>query len=506
MQAMLPQKLDDAVCYEMLRARDARFDGRFFVGVSSTRIYCRPVCSARTPRRENCSFFGTAAAAEHRGYRPCLRCRPELAPGYASLDASAGLVQAAASMIEEGALDHADVASLAARIGVSDRHLRRLFEVHFGVSPNEYARTQRLLLAKRLLTDTRLPVTDVALASGFASVRRFNDCFARSYRMSPTALRREREAGGPGEGAAAAAGAESVLAFRLAFRPPYDWDSMTAFLAARTIDGVESVEALARGHRRVYRRVVRARGGRLGWIEVAGPGRARDAGVLTVRIDPALVGVIPSVLGGVRRAFDLSCRPDEVAQALGDLARARPGLRLPGTFDGYELAVRAVLGQQITVKAARTLAARFVGAFGAAAASPWPTLSHAFPSAAQIAGQDPAAIASLGIVGQRARTIVALAQAFADGALDCAPGVDPLAFVERLQQVPGVGPWTAQYVAMRVLGWPDAFPAADVGLMRALGVDTARRAEAAAERWRPWRSYAVIHLWMGLAEPGEKPQ
>jgi AraC family transcriptional regulator, regulatory protein of adaptative response / DNA-3-methyladenine glycosylase II len=521
MDPMLPQNLDAAACYRMLRSRDPRFDGRFFVGVSSTRIYCRPICTARTPRRENCAFFSTAAAAERHGFRPCLRCRPELAPGFASIDAPARLAQAAAAMVDEGALDGGDVAALAARLGVGDRHLRRIFDRHFGVSPLEYARTQRLLLAKRLLTDTRLPVTEVALASGFASLRRFNDCFARSYRLTPSELRRSaapaggagaaaRPAGGPVPGAAHGVG---ELRFRLAYRPPLDWTAMVDFLGHRAIEGVEAVDAEGPGDP-AYRRLVRVPaaagrracasvGDRIGWVEVRRPPRRQAAPVLLVTVDPALVGAIPAVLARVRRAFDLACHPQEVAAALGELARGREGMRLPGAFDGFEMAVRAILGQQITVKAARTLAGRFVRAFGEPAATPWPALSHAFPGAASIARRDPADLAAVGITGQRARSIVALASALAGGGLRLEPDAEVPATVARLRQLPGIGEWTAQYVAMRALGWPDAYPAGDVGVMRALGTTTARATAEALERWRPWRAYAVIHLWSGLASAAE---
>jgi AraC family transcriptional regulator of adaptative response / DNA-3-methyladenine glycosylase II len=511
MGPMLPQTLDAAVCWPMLRARDARFDGRFFVGVTSTGIYCRPVCPARTPRREHCRFFGTAAGAERHGFRPCLRCRPELAPGHGSVDAPARLAQSAAALIEDGELERSGLAALAQRLGITDRHLRRVFEGQFGVSPIEYAQTQRLLLAKRLLTDTRLPVTQVALASGFSSLRRFNDCFARRYRMTPSMLRREAD-GAPGVATADRAvgpsdgGPAQGLRLRLAYRPPLDWSALVGFLAGRAIAGVEAIES---GRRRggpaepVYRRIVRvptAGGARCGWIRVARPaGRAARRDLLEVDVDPALVGAIPAVLGRVRRAFDLGCRPDEVAAVLGELAAGSEGLRLPGAFDGFEIAVRAILGQQITVRQARVLAGRFAAAFGEPVATPWDDLRHAFPDAAAMASRDPAEIGALGVTRQRARTIVLLARGIASGELVLEPGGDVPATLARLRAVTGVGDWTAQYIAMRALGWPDAFPAADVGVMKALGVATARESAAAAQRWQPWRGYAVIHLWRTLA-------
>jgi AraC family transcriptional regulator of adaptative response / DNA-3-methyladenine glycosylase II len=510
---MLPQTADVDACWQMLQARDVRFDGRFFVGVSSTGIYCRPICTARTPRRENCRFFSTAAGAEGQGFRPCLRCRPELAPGHSSVDASARLAQAASALIEEGALAQGGLAALGRRLGVTDRHLRRVFDQQFGVSPIAYAQTQRLLLAKRLLTDTRLPVTEVALAAGFASLRRFNDCFLRRYRLAPSALRRAtHEVSATGRGPTDAVVADSAgegLLFRLAYRPPLDWQGLLSFLSVRAIDGVEAVSSTGRSRQRpepVYRRVLRVPaptgGERLGWIEVARPtGRGAMHHLLELRVDPALVGAIPAVLARVRRVFDLGCRPDEIAAVLGDLADGHEGTRLPGAFDGFEIAVRAILGQQITVRQARLLAGRFAAAFGEPVETPWAELRHAFPGAASIAGRDPSEIGLLGVTRQRSRTIVTLARALADGALLLEPGVDLDATLARLRAVPGIGDWTAQYLAMRALGWPDAFPAADVGVLKALGATAPREALAAAEGWRPWRGYAVIHLWRRLAPP-----
>jgi len=501
MSRMLPQTLDPAACWQGLRARDGRFDGRFFVGVTSTGIYCRPICPARTPRRENCRFFTTAAGAEHQGFRPCLRCRPELAPGHGSVDASARLAQGAAEAIEEGALERGGLPALARRLGVTDRHLRRVFAAQFGVSPIGWAQTQRLLLAKRLLTDTALPVTDVAMASGFGSLRRFNDAFARRYRLAPGALRRAAVSGTTPEAA------DRSLRFRLAYRPPLDWPAIAGFLGQRSIDGVESVDTVSRRGGRtetVYRRVLRLSSpgctDRIGWIEVARPGGPDAArAILDVRVDPALVGAIPAVLARIRRVFDLGCRPDEVAAALGPLAAGHEGLRLPGAFDGFEIAVRAVLGQQVTVRLAHQLAGRVAAAFGDPVATPFGPLRHAFPGAAAIAALEPSALGELGILRTRSACIVALARRIASGELLLEPGADTVATIARLRAIPGIGDWTAQYLAMRALAWPDAFPAADAGVMKALGATSPRQADALSQRWRPWRAYAVIHLWRGLA-------
>jgi AraC family transcriptional regulator of adaptative response / DNA-3-methyladenine glycosylase II len=474
--------LDSSICYRALRARDARFDGRFFVAVSSTRIYCRPVCTVKPPRRENCRFFPSAAAAESSGYRPCLRCRPELAPGNASVDATTRLAQAAASMMEDATLDQAGLDALAARLGITDRHLRRAFGAEFGVSPVEFAQTQKLLLAKRLLTDTALPVTEVAFASGFGSVRRFNALFKRRYRLRPSQLRRE----------APPAAAADVLGFELSFRPPFDWPAVSAFLGARAIAGVEAVEDGG------YRRTVRIPGDgkeHSGWIAVeVSPKKP----TLRVAVSASLAKALPPVLSRVKALMDLACHPAEVAQALGSLARRHPGLRVPGAFDGFEIAVRAILGQQVTVAAARTVAGRFAAAFGDAIATPFDSLTTLFPTAARVAGLPPERIARLGMPGARARTVVALARAVADGRLALVPNADIDATLETLRTLPGVGEWTAQYIAMRALSWPDAFPHTDLGVMKALGETDARRVLAAGEAWRPWRAYAVMHLWQSL--------
>ena len=482
--------LDSQICYRALRARDARFDGRFFVAVSSTRIYCRPVCTVKPPRRENCRFYPSAAAAESAGYRPCLRCRPELAPGNASVDARSRVAQAAASMIEDRTLDGDGRDAVAARLGISDRHLRRAFGAEFGVSPVDFAQTQRLLLAKRLLTDTRLPVTEVAFASGFGSLRRFNALFRQRYRLRPSQLRGQprRQVD---EGASAPAAAD-VLNFELSFRPPYDWPAISAFLGARAIAGVESVED------GVYRRTVRApvdRNEHLGWIEIA---ISPKKPALRITVSASLAKALPPVLSRVKALMDLACHPAEVAQALGAMARRHPGLRVPGAFDGFEVAVRAILGQQVSVAAARTVAGRFAAALGDPLATPFDSLNRIFPTAERVAGLAYGRIARLGMPGARARTVLALARAVADGDLVLMPNADVESTLEKLRALPGVGEWTAQYIAMRSLAWPDAFPHTDLGVMKALGETDARRVLAAGEGWRPWRAYAVMHLWHAL--------
>ena len=476
-------------CYQAVKSHDARFDGRFFTGVTSTRIYCRPVCTARVPKRENCRFFPSAAAAEGAGFRPCLRCRPELAPGNASVDATQRLAQAAASLIEDGMAAGNGLTHVAAQLKVTDRHLRRVFEAQFGVAPVAFAQTQRLLLAKRLLTDTTMPATEIAFASGFQSLRRFNALFKQRYRLSPSDLRKAAPRGAKQDG----------FTFELAYRPPLDWLHLTGFLAARSVAQVESVE------KNVYRRTLRIIDNidsgvpHTGWIEVR---YHNTKSVLSVRVAATLGNVLPQVLARVKRVFDLSCQPEEIVAALGAWARPHAGLRLPGAFDGFELAVRAVLGQQITVRAATTLAGRFAGAFGDAVVTPHLALQRVFPSAQTIAACSIDDIAKLGIIAARARTIRALAHAIASGQLTLEPSSNVEDTLTALKQIPGIGDWTAHYIAMRALAWPDAFPHTDYGVMKAMnettGATAAKRVLAKAEAWRPWRAYAVMHLWHSL--------
>jgi AraC family transcriptional regulator of adaptative response / DNA-3-methyladenine glycosylase II len=474
--------LDPAACYQALRARDPRFDGRFFVGVSSTRIYCRPICTVKPPQHKNCTFYPSAAAAEVAGYRPCMRCRPELAPGNASVDATARLAYSAAGLIEDGLLNEASIEQLAARLGVTDRHLRRVFQSELGVSPVEYAQTHRLLLAKRLLTDTPLSITGVAMASGFGSLRRFNALFRSRYRLSPSDLRKRLTSTSVPE----------MLTFQLGYRPPLDWSRLLEFLSKRSIEGVEHIEG-SRYLRTV--RIVQADRQHTGWIAVS---PARRKPTIEVQMSASLVGAIPSVLSRVKRIFDLACNPAEISAALGELAVTRPGLRLPGAFDGFEVAVRAVVGQQITVKAARTLVGRFAACFGESIRTPDAKLGTLFPSAAQVAQVSYSDIAANGILAARSKTIIALARAIAEGTLVLEPGADVEQTISTLRNVSGVGEWTAQYIAMRALSWPNAFPHTDYGVLKAMGEKNPRVALERAAEWQPWRAYAVIHLWNSL--------
>lgn len=475
--------------YQAFRAKDARFDGVFFVGVASTGIYCRPVCRARMPRAEHCAFFATAAAAEQAGFRPCLVCRPELAPGLAPVDAAISLTRRAARMMEEGCGGDGGPAGIAARLGCTGRHLRRVFSAEFGVPPVQYAQTCRLLLAKNLLASTGLPIIDVAMAAGFASLRRFNALVRTRYRLTPTALRRQ---------AAAAPAHDAAPTVLLGYRPPYRWRRMLDFLAARAIPGVERVDDDA--YLRAVRVAVEGHRHACGWVRVE---HRPQRNAVAVTASPALLPVLGHVLARVRCLFDLHCNPRAVQEALASMNAIRPGLcvagtRLPGSFDPFETAVRAVLGQQITVQAARTLSSRLVQAHGIPIRTGSAELTHAFPTPQAIAALDERRMVRLGITTARARAIRALARAIAHDRLDLGAGARPEEAVRQLMAMPGIGAWTAQYIAMRALGWPDAFLPTDHGVRTALRPRTPRAIRALAETWRPWRSYATINLWNAL--------
>ncbi|MBP1764170.1 MAG: transcriptional regulator, AraC family [Firmicutes bacterium] len=480
------------VWYKALKAKDVRFDGRFFVGVSSTGIYCRPVCRAKLPKAENCIFFSTAAAAEQAGFRPCLLCRPELAPGTSAVDATASLVHRAARILEECCGSGQSLEELAARLGCTSRHLRRAFTAEYNVSPVQYLQTCRLLLAKNLLTDTNLSVLDVAMAAGFGSLRRFNDLFKKQYRLAPTALRRQT---------AEEKGQESTVTLALGYRPPYQWQQLLDFLAQRVIPGVEAVRNGE--YWRTVRFVTGERRYVYGWVRV---GHRPQKNTLTVTMSSSLLPVLPRVLARVRHLFDLYCDPDAVGKTLLSMNNIHPGLcvpgtRLPGCFDPFEMAVRAVLGQQITVKAASTLAARLVETYGTPVQTGIEGLTHAFPRPEDIVVLDgPISnhLGPLGIIATRANTILELARAFVQNAIDFGFCARPDVEMKKLMAIPGIGTWTAQYIAMRAMGWPDAFLQTDHGVKKALAPHTPKEILALAEEWRPWRSYATISLWNSL--------
>jgi AraC family transcriptional regulator of adaptative response / DNA-3-methyladenine glycosylase II len=480
-------ELDFEACRRAFLTRDPRFDGRIFCGVKTTGIYCRPVCPARPPKPENIVFYPSAAAAQEAGFRPCLRCRPETSPDLGAWRGASATVSRALALIEAGALDSADVEALAGRLGMGERQLRRLFRQHLGASPVAVAQTRRVLLAKQLIQETSLPMTEVALAAGFGSLRRFNETFQQLYDRPPGALRRTR---GPARNAA-----DAGVTVRLAYRAPYDWPAIVDYLAARAIEGVEAVSAEA------YARTLEVDGAR-GLVVV----RPASGATLEAEIRISRLQALPGVIARIRRVFDLSADPAQIGAhltldpALAPLVAARPGLRAPGAWDGFELAVRAILGQQVTVVAARTLAGRLTAAHGERLDDPAAAaleLNRLFPTPERLAEAD---VAAIGLPRARGAAIAALAgRAAADPAL-FSPRADLTSAVAALAALPGVGEWTAQYIALRALREPDAFPHADLGLIRALaGPDglrpSATQVLARAEAWRPWRAYAAQHLW-----------
>jgi AraC family transcriptional regulator of adaptative response / DNA-3-methyladenine glycosylase II len=490
---MARMDLDHGACYRALVTRDTRFDGKFFTGVKTTGIYCRPICPARTPKRQSVTFFPTAAAAQEAGFRPCLRCRPETAPDTPAWRGTSSTVSRGLRLIELGALDDGDVEQLAERLGVGARHLRRLFRQHLGASPVSVAQTRRVLLAKQLLHESPLSVTDVAMASGFRSVRRFNETFRQLFGCPPSALRRVYRTGdhrGP-------SGEVTVL---LRYRPPYDWTATLNYLQARAIPGIELVSDDR------YSRTIEIDGTR-GMISVA-----QAAGnALQAQIRFSKLSALPAIIARLRRLFDLAADPQAINahlrrdRTLSPLVGVRPGLRVPGAWDGFELAVRAVLGQQITVAAATTLAGRLVAEVGEPVeeAPDIEGLTHIFPPARKIASAE---LEKLGIPGRRASALRSLAATMAADPLllSAERGLEQAA--ARMCSLPGIGEWTAQYIAMREIHEPDAFPAADVGLLRAMkqlsgSPVTARSLLARAEPWRPWRAYAAHHLWASLHTP-----
>ena len=473
-------------CYESVLSRDSRFDGRFFVAVRTTRIYCRPICRVKPPFRKNCTFYTHAAEAEVAGYRPCKMCRPELAPGSSVMEIESQLARRTVSHINQDYLAEHSLEELAARLGVTDRQMRRVFRDEFGVSPIEYWQTQRLLLAKQLLTDTRLAVTSVAQASGFQSLRRFNFALKERYRMTPTELRKRQKE--------TTARPSTEFCFRLSYRPPFDWERLLAFLSRRAIPGVETVSD------GVYFRTVRLNRQNVeytGFLEVRNEQEKR---MITVRLSDSLAPVCVMVLERIKRLFDLEANPVAINKVLGPLAERNPGLRVPGSFDEFEMSVRAILGQQISVLGARTLTGRIAAQFGSPIQISPGSVNYLFPSASRMALVSVDQICQLGIIRRRAETIIALAKAISSGKLRLEPGNLVEGTLRQLLKIPGIGEWTAQYLAMRALSWPDAFPHTDLGIIKALGEKNPRRVLELTEKWRPWRAYAVLHLWAMLED------
>ncbi len=476
--------LDWRVCSRARLSRDARFDGKFFIGVLGSHVYCRSICPAPTAKEKNCRYFRTAAAAAEAGFRPCLRCRPECSPGTPAWLGTSNTVARALRLISESGLEDGGVELLAQKLGVGSRHLRRLFLKHLGASPSAVANTRRLHFAKKLIDETTLPMSHVAQASGFGCVRRFNVAIRSTYKRTPTQIRRlARQKTKP---------PENHYAFQLHFRPPYDWNGMLSFLAPRATPGVEMVE------RGSYRRSI-SLGKDDGFFEVS---LAEQPETLNVRIQFPHPRVLFLIVERIRRMFDLNADWQAIAArlhtdpALRSRLQARPGLRVPGCWDGFELTTRAVLGQQVTVKGATTLAGRLARAFGRPLSAP-DGLTHAFPRPEVLAD---AKLSAIGLTTARAETIRSLARAVAKGEINFDAVIDSEDFTRRLCKIPGIGKWTAQYVAMRALGEPDAFPSSDLGLLRALELSSSRQLESRAERWRPWRAYAALYLWNSRQE------
>lgn len=480
--------------YERARlARDTRFDGQFYVGVRTTGIYCRPICPANAPRSENVRFFPSAAAASEAGFRPCLRCRPEAAPGTPAWSGTSTTVRRGLRLISNGALDDGNVEVLAERLGVTSRHLRRLFTKHIGASPLAVAHTQRLHFAKRLIDETSLPMSHIAAAAGYGSVRRFNDAFKRTYSRSPRELRR--------------AGEEEIvpdsrarLTVRLPYSQPFDWTAMLRFFSDRATPGIETVDG------DVYRRTV-AHDGDHGVIEICPD--ARD-GYLALTLEGIDTVALFEYVQRSRELFDLDAPVTDIHDVLQQdvelrkMLRRHPGIRVPGAWDGFELTIRAVLGQQISVKAATTLAGRIAERYGEPlrAEDSSDSLKRIFPTAEKLAR---ARFNDMGIVGSRIETIRSIAKAVLSKELHFDVAQDPQEFCARMTSIRGIGDWTAQYVAMRVLKNPDAFPSSDLGLQKALEYpnrQTTKILSERAEKWRPWRAYAAILLWSSLPGSG----
>ncbi len=480
--------LDAATCHRALATRDARFDGVFYLGVTSTKIYCRPICRARRPNPENCRFFLHAAAAEHAGFRPCRLCRPEQAPGYAPVDATGTLATVAVRAIEAGALrDGESLEALAGELGVSSRHLRRVIGGHLGVTPVALAQTQRLLMAKRLLAETRLPIGEVALASGFRSLRRCNALFKSHYGLPPSAFRR-------GSTSPAAPPLTDQLTLTLGYRPPLAWAELLQYFQGRSIPGVEVITPTR------YARTLRCRDCS-GWLSVE---PSEGSNHVRITVSSSLASALPEVLAAVRRCFDLDASPHAVAGVLGGdpllaaSVQETPGLRLPGAMDPFETAVRTIIGQQVSVAAATTVMGRVVQAFGDSILTPWPTLNRLTITPDRLARESVDSLAPLGLNSARANALLAVARAVDSGHLTLAHSPDPERTIARLQELPEIGPWTAHYFGMRILGWPDAFIAGDLVVRKALAPLTPRQIEAHSAAWRPWRGYAVMHLWRSI--------
>ncbi|TNE35911.1 MAG: DNA-3-methyladenine glycosylase 2 family protein [Alphaproteobacteria bacterium] len=472
-------------CYKALKARDPRFDGTFFTCVSSTGIYCRPICPATTPKLANCEFVSSAAAAEDAGFRPCLRCRPETAPGSPAWHGTGSTVARAIRLLNEHDANGGNLEELSDRLGIGTRHLRRLFHEQLGASPKMLIQTQRLHVALHLLKETETNISDIAHASGFRSIRRFNDAMRKTVGMSPSEFRARHQL-------SARVKSDAPLTLRLGYRPPYDWTGLMSYLRMRAVAGMEVVSPTS------YTRSIR--------IE-------NTCGILHLEHDPRGHAILarfdlskPTGLGAaarrVRDMMDTDCRPDalynsfQADRLLRPLIKKSPGVRVPGTWDIFELIVRAVIGQQISVKGATTLLGRLVTLYGAELEAHETSITHAFPTPQALADAD---LTGIGLTTSRASTLRDLAKAFCENPGFVHPAQEVSQARERLTSIKGIGTWTADYVALRGLKYPDAFPAADLGLLRAAGADTAKDLAALSQGWRPWRGYAALLLWHSLS-------
>ncbi len=474
--------LDPHICWTALESKDARFDGRFFTGVKTTGIYCRPVCPAPLPRRQHVEYYRCAAAAEAAGFRPCLRCRPEASPGTPAWNGHSEVISRALQLIASGTLKEGGVENLAGQLNLSTRQLRRLFMDQLGATPIAVAQTYRVQFAKQLITETGLPMSEIAFTAGFSSIRRFNSAMQKAYKMNPSELRRTKKE---------PTGKASVLELNLSYRPPYNWDAMMDFLSVRAIPGIDLV------NKKGYRRTVSI-DNVSGVIEVQ---PMPEKNFVKLRVPLHLAHGLQQIVEKIRNLFDLRAEPENISHTLSvdpllaSIIKKHPGIRVPGAWAEFEIAVRAILGQQVSVKAASTLAARLVEQHGQPIESDVPELNRLFPKPEQLAEAD---LTKIGVTSKRAETIHNLSRAVAEGEIDFSVGWSLEQTVKRWTELPGIGPWTAHYIAMRGLGEPDAFPAEDLVLQQVVGDGqrlTPGQLRERAEKWQPWRAYATIVLW-----------
>lgn len=476
--------------YAAFKTKDNRLDGRYFVGISSTGIYCRPICKAKQPKEINCTFFRSAAEAEQAGYRPCMMCRPELAPGNSIADANLQLSYRAAMFLEENCSQQLNMEDVATKLGYTARHLRRVFKTEYNVSPLQYLQTCRLHLAKQLLTDTNLSVLTVAMTSGFGSLRQFNTTFKTQYKLTPSQLRKKRKV----------ASTEDSITLSLSYHQPYCWKELLLFFKNRAITGIEQVNECQ------YMRTIQLKNQQQkpinGWIRVT---KSTKKNSLDLTISNSLLSVLPQVIAQVKKQFDLSCEPETIYNSLKSMNEIIPescklGIRLPGCFDPFEMSVRAILGQLISVKAANTITKRLVETFGSRIQTEFSELTHLFPTPEVFLGLKniQESLGKLGVTATKSNSIYQLAKYFTTGKIKLDYSVQPEKEMQELQSIKGIGSWTAQYIAMRTMGWTDAFLETDVGVKHAIAPYSTKEFQKIAEQWHPWRSYVVLNLWNTL--------